>query len=76
MEGRAQARPGARVEDVGPEPRGDRRARVAAGMQREQAEQLAGAAARRRVERGPVGLEREAPEHADAEHRDATLTLR
>jgi hypothetical protein len=45
-------------------------------MQCEEAEQLAGAAARRRVERGPVGLEGEAPEHAHAEHRDATLTLR
>ncbi len=76
VERRAQARPGARVEDVGPEPRRDGRARVAAGMQREEAEQLAGAAARRRVERGPVGLEGEAPEHAHAEHRDATLTLR
>ena len=76
VERRAQARPGARVEDVGPEARRDGRARVAAGMQREEAEQLAGAAARRRVEGGPVGLEGEAPEHAHAEHRDATLTLR
>ena len=76
VERRAQAGPRARVEDVGPEPRGDRGARVAAGMQREEAEQLAGAAARRRVERGPVGLEGETPEHAHAEHRDATLTLR
>ncbi len=76
VEGRAQARAGAGVEDVGPEPRGDRGAAVAAGMQREPREELAGPAAGRRVEARPVALEREAPEHADAEHGDATLTLR
>jgi hypothetical protein len=66
----------ARVEHVRPEPRGDGGARVASGMEREPAEQLARAPPGRRVERRPVGLQGQPAEHAHAKHGDATLTLR
>jgi hypothetical protein len=76
VERRAQARAGAGVEDVGPEPRGDRGAAVAAG-DAARATRAARAPGGSRVGRGPPRRTRaEAPEHADAEHGDATLTLR
>ena len=66
--GGAQARAGARVEDVRPEARRDVRAGVAAGMEREPGQERGRPAAAGGVDRAAVGLDAQRPEHVDPEH--------
>ena len=68
-QGRAQARAGALVEHLGPEPRRERAAGVRSRVGGEIGEQRAGAAGPRRRELPAAGLEPQAPGEADAEHR-------
>src|SRR5262249_7937790 len=65
---RAQARPRARLEDVGPEAGGQLEARVQAWMERQPGEQLACGPAGRDVERAVAGFDGELAEEADAQH--------
>ena len=73
VQGRAQARAGARLGHVGPQPLGELEARVGARVQREPGQQLARRAARGRVERSVVGLERHAAQEPHTQH-GRTLT--
>ena len=70
---RAQARAGAGLGHVGPQPLGELEARVGARVQREPGQQLARRAARGHVERSVVGLERQPAQEPHAQH-GRTLT--
>ena len=64
----AQARPGLGVDDVGPEPGGDRRPRVGAGMEREPREHEVRPPGARNLDGAAVHLDGQLAEHADPEH--------
>ena len=64
----AHALPGARVDDVRPQARGDVGPRVQAGVHGQPAEQGEGAPAVRRRNRASVGLGGHAAEHPNAQH--------